>query len=486
MFDKALKRAMASSFVFILIATFEYFNHTALSEEDQASYGYGFDTNKINIEHVENNDGSDLSSTTINSTPIHSIDMTSLRLACGGLITDESLWDKDQLFGEERFWPNPNLSTNECRKLLVSYFSKQPVMKYILPMPKLTWFDIFNNIEKKIEAVLSTLRNHNCTIPEGTSSTVLVNQCNSGALVETAILMESCVSVHDVREIRATLGGDIYAPPGYNPHSHYRSSYDVVKRRSDLSRLNTLDVSTTEYWQRLDQIDNSFFRGAYLRMICTDNENYLLDLFNVHEETKTSSYPYVLCEIASRLRHPIAWVSYVPRGSDVPMFMLINPIQTALQHARDSELTHSNFRIHKIRWNSELVNRESSVLSGVADLKTFRSFLKQENVHCPNECDYDDMYIIFESLSEESRRTWSRFFNSIQFDKLTNDRVYWGFVADRLANELQINIDRDLLYERFIHEGLERIDPNNEVEIRSLANEKSNEIIRLRTRVLAE
>lgn len=168
------------------------------------------------------------------------------------------------------------------------------------------------------------------------------------------------------------------------------------------------------------------------------------------------------------------------------VFMLINPVQTALQHARDSELLHENSRIHQSRWKNELVNKEFSVISGVADLQTFRSFLKQENIHCPNECVYEDMDAIFESLSEESRKNWRRFFTSAQFDKLANDRVYWGLVADRLANELQININRDLLYKRFISAGLKLLNSDGQKEIRSLAKEKSDEIMRLRSRVFGE
>ena len=486
MFDKPQNRLITRSCVLILILTVVLLNNPALAEENQTSTEYGLDTNEIELEHVREIDDTDSSSININEPIDHHVVITSLRQACRDLMTDESSWDKEQLVGKERLWPNPNLSTDECRELLVSYFSKQQIMKYIMPMPILTWFDIFDSIEMKIEAVLSTLRNQNCSIPVGTSSKDLGEQCDTSALVEIAILMESCASVYDIRELRVTVGRDINAPPEYNPHSHYRSSYDVSKRRSDLSELNAMNASASEYWRSLDQIDNSFFRAAYLRLVCIDNENHLFNLFNVYEETKTSGHPYKLWEIASRLRHPIAWVSYVARGSDVMVFMLINPIQTALQHARDSELIHENAWIHQSRWKSELVNKESSVLSGVADLQTFRSFLKQENIHCPNECVYEDMDGIYESLSVGSRKKWRRFFTSAQFDKLVNDRVYWGLVADSLANELQININRDLLYERFINDGLKLLNSDDQNEIQSLAKEKSDEIMRLRTRVFGE
>lgn len=485
MFDNPQNRLITRSCVLILILTVVLFNNPALTEEKQTSTEYGLNADEIELEHVSKKDDSDTSSTNINERITHPVDIKSLRQACRDLLTEESSWTKGQ-FGEERLWPDPNLSTEECRTLLASYFSKQPIMKYIMPMPIITWFDIFSNIEEKIEAVLSTLRNHNCSISVGTSSKDLDDQCDTKALVETAIFMESCASVYDVRELRVIVGRDINAPPEYNRHSHYRSSYDVAKRTSDLNKLDEMHVTASEYWRRLDQIDISYFRAAYLRLVCIDNVNYLNDLFNVHEETKTSVYPYKLWEIASRLRQPIAWVSFVPRGADVMVFMLINPVQTALQHARDSELLHENSRIHQSRWKNELVNKEFSVISGVADLQTFRSFLKQENIHCPNECVYEDMDAIYESLSVERKKNWRRFFTSAQFDKLANDRVYWGLVADRLANELQININRDLLYERFINASLALLDSDGQKEIRSLANEKSDEIMRLRSRVFGE
>lgn len=246
MFDKPQNRLITRSCVLILILTVVLFNNPALTEENQTSTEYGLNTDKIELEHVRKIDYSDSSSTNINERTAHPVDITSLRQACRDLLTDVTSWTKGQS-GEERLWPDPNLSTEECRTLLESYFSKQPIMKYIMPMPILTWFDIFSNIEEKIEAVLSTLRNQNCAIPVGTSSTDLDDQCDTNALVETAILMESCASVFDVREERVIVGRDINAPPEYNRHSHYRSSYDVAKRRSDLNKLDEMHVTASEY-----------------------------------------------------------------------------------------------------------------------------------------------------------------------------------------------------------------------------------------------
>lgn len=418
-----------------------------------------------------------------NSKHVENIDLDTIRHDCSALITDDSILDKEYTFGVERLWPNPNQSSDDCRNSLKTFYAEKPVSEYIMPMPILTWRDIFDNIDTKIGTVITTLQNQQCKVPQGSLRFDYQDTCNARAMVEIAILMESCASVNNnTRAITATMGGNIDSPPTYNKYSHYRSNYDKTKRDTDLRRLEDLKGSSLNYWHELDTVDNSYFRSAYLRMECNANKHFISELFNEHEETKTTSHPTNLWELASRYGNPIALSSYVPRESDAMTLMLSNPIQTSIQFAKDSEISHNNFRLHKLKWNSDLRNTESSVLAGIADLSTFRNFLKEENIKCPNNCGFEDMSILFDSLNSNQVTRWNQFFTTAQVYKLPNDRVYWGLVAEGLAKHFNVKIDVEQLYERFISNTYQKLTSSDRAMIQSLADEKVVEIVRLRER----
>ena len=417
------------------------------------------------------------------------IDLEELRKECQYLLRDDSTWNTDNnVLGMKRILPNPDQITQECQRALRNYFSGQQIMEYIMPMPPVLWQEIFTDIQEKTISLVSTLSEPNCQVPRGSYRSKLRKndggKCDSSSIREIAILMESCASVFsNIREMGLTIGWDYDSAPDYNLYGHYKSGYDLQRYNSDLLDLKTLEKNSQKYVDLLAKMDSTFYKTAYLRMSCYSVLPEVSRLFNEQEETKTQILPTNVWAVAARLGDPIALANYVPRGSDGFTFMLINPIQTSIQYAKDCTFTHINAFFYKSRWNSQLRDIDSSILTGIADVKTFSKFLKDENIKCPGQCNFVEMNSIFSSMSQDDMKKWNRFFISNQVDKLNNDRVYWALVADGLAQEYGVKINRRLLYERFVDKGMSRLNVVDQKDLRMSVDFKVREIIASRKQV---
>ena len=383
---------------------------------------------------------------------------------------------------EGREWVYAEGSSVECEEALIDYFYPKPVMRSIVPISEFTWQRIFKDVDEKILKVVETLPDEECKLEAGNIKTELYQKCRARERVEIAVLMESCEIVLPYISSWWTNGIPyIGVPPDYNKRQHFKSSIYSLERERE---LRSLDQSSKSEPINLDakwEINELFYRTAFLKFQCHRYGHQIWRLYNDDSLLEPFKYIDVLWGESARYGDEFALVNHIPRGRDRAVFMRLNPVQTAIQYAKDSEFNHVNRHRYGSYESRQLSESEYRIFPGNPDMNTFKGFLKESGVSCGPPCDYRSLNRMLHDLTDDLKGKWYRFSLDKQLELIQNERLYWALVADSLAGELDIPIDREALHSRFVGDRFSQLDQRTRGLLEEVVDGKVRTILALKT-----
>ena len=167
--------------------------------------------------------------------------------------------------------------TEECWDALETHFLPLPVARAILPVPPLTWRDVFSDIAADIDAVDAALADEDCAVPAGEIRPELAPRCAARAMAELHVLRNACARLSyapsfslsragfDLESLRMTNWSRMDRAP-------YKRNVNSAVREKTLARWAEEAPDQEAYLAGRKRVDELYYRTAWKRVRCAASE----------------------------------------------------------------------------------------------------------------------------------------------------------------------------------------------------------------------